>query len=49
MRSVKLNKLDESIKENSAKEEKLQINKQPKQEVVRKGGKTVIRTMIPDF
>ena len=44
-----LNKLDESVKENSVKEEKEQINQQPKQEVVRKGGKTVIRTMIPDF
>ena len=44
-----LNKLDESVKENSVKEEKQQINQQPKQEVVRKGGKTVIRTMIPDF
>ena len=44
-----LNKLDESVKENSVKEEKSQISQQTKQEVVRKGGKTVIRTMIPDF
>ena len=44
-----LNKLDESVKENSMKEEKPQINQQPKQEVVRKGGKTVISTMIPYF
>ena len=44
-----LNKLDESVKENSVKEEKPKINQQPKQEVVSKGGKTVIRTMIPDF
>lgn len=30
-------------------EDEKQENPQPKQEVVRKGGKTVIRTIIPDF
>ena len=44
-----LNKLDESDNKTVEKVEQPKENSQPRQEVVRKGGKTVIRTMIPDF
>ena len=44
-----LNKLDESDNKTVEKVEKPKENHQPKQEIIRKGGKTIVRTMIPDF
>jgi len=45
---VSQNPVEKPAEKPAEKLEKPEIN-QPKQEVVRKGGKTVIRTMIPDF
>ena len=44
-----LNKLDESDNKTVEKVEHPKENHQPRQEVIRKCGKTIIRTMIPDF
>ena len=44
-----LNKLEESTNNDSAKVEQKQENHQPKQEIIRKGGKTVTRMMVEGF
>ena len=44
-----LNKLEESTNDESSKIEHKQENHQPKQEVVRKGGKTITRMMVEGF
>ena len=45
-----INVENKQIDEVNSKEESKEIEKtQPKQEIIRKGGKTITRTMIPDF
>ena len=44
-----LNKLEESTNDNSLKIEQKQENNQPKQEIIRKGGKTITRMMVEGF
>ena len=49
-KQIILNKLDETADKISDEIEKSQVNnQQANQEVIRKGGKTIVRTMIPDF
>ena len=44
-----LNKLDESTNNDCVKVEHKQENHQPKQEIIKKGGKTITRMMVEGF